>query len=168
MRTYDVRAHSAADPATVYQALLDGLSWPKWLHVDSFELESGGSTDAPQGLGAIRVFRTGRNVSREQIVELTPDQHMAYVILPGNFLRDYRGDIDLALNPSGGTDIRWRGVYNMPIFGIGWLFEQYLRRFQQRGVNGLAAYTTELAQTSVGIGRENKAASNRATRKGRL
>ena len=33
------------------------------------------------------------------------------------------------------------------LFGIGWLFEQYLKHFQQRGVNCLVRYTTELAQT---------------------
>lgn len=55
-------------------------------------------------------------------------------------MRDYRGDIGLTPDPSGGTDIRWRATFNPPVFGTGWLLQRYLGGYMQRCVDGLARY----------------------------
>jgi hypothetical protein len=134
----DVRAETTAPPAAVYALLRDGSTWPAWSPLGSFELLSEGR-DEPEGLGAIRLFRTGRTRSREEIVELVPDQRFSYALRHGLPLEGYRADIDLT--PSGtGTSIRWNSTFHPKIIGTGWLYRLVLGRFIARCADGLAAH----------------------------
>jgi Polyketide cyclase / dehydrase and lipid transport len=140
MQNIDVTAHSSADAQTLYALLADGASWPTWSPIGSFALERPGAC-APEGLGAVRVFRTGRVRSREQLVELVPGQRLSYVLLSGLPLRGYRADVDLTPNGAG-TDIRWRSRFTAKVPGTGWLYRRSLARFIQRCADGLAAHAT--------------------------
>lgn len=139
----DRSARSSADATTVYSLLVDGKTWPTWSPLDSFELES----EAPgggEGLGAVRIFRTGRTVSREEVVELVPGRRFSYALLSGLPLRGYRANIDLT-PAEGGTVIRWRSGFTPKVPGTGWIYRWALGRFIQRCVDGLAAHATLLA-----------------------
>ncbi len=89
VRSYGTTAVSTAPPRSVYELLVDGSTWPTWSPVDSFESEPAsrpqvadeGGTDP---LDEIRIFRIGRNIAREQLVELVPDRLMVYDILSEN------------------------------------------------------------------------------------
>lgn len=141
----DVTAQSTADPDTVYALLADGATWPVWSPIGSFTLEREG-TSAREGLGAIRVFRTGRTVSREELVELVPGRRLSYALLSGLPLVGYRADVDLT--PTGtGTRIRWHSTFRPRIPGTGWLYKAVLGRFIQRCADGLARHA---AQATVG------------------
>lgn len=137
-RHYDVHATSHADSSRVFALLLDGTSWPRWSRIDSYEEEQAAE-------GPTRVFRTGRNVSRERVVEVEPDRKLAYEMLSdaGGLLRGYRGTIDLTPTADGGTTIRWRATWSTTAPVVGWLMERYLRRFQQHMVDGLARYAED-------------------------
>ena len=141
----------------MYALVVDGSSWPDWSAIDSYEVEPidtagdhggpapGAATGDPSALlaqgRALRVFRTGSNVSRERIVELVPDRRLVYEMVSGSgLLRDYRGQIDVDPEPTGGTRVRWRATWRSPFPGVGWLMQRYLRGFQQRMVDGLAAH----------------------------
>jgi len=115
----------AAAPADVYAPLRDGASWPVWSPlVGSFELERPG-VDEPEGLGAIRVFRTGRVATREEIVELLPERRFSYVLLSGLAIRNYRADVDL--EPTGrGTVLHWHSAFTAKVPGSGWLYRWQL------------------------------------------
>ena len=134
-RHYDVHASSRADRARVFALLLDGRTWPLWSRIDSYEEEQ--AADGPT-----RVFRTGRNVSRERLVEVEPQRRLVYEMLSdgGGLLRGYRGTIELTPTADGGTNIRWRATWSTSAPVVGWLMERYLRRFQQHMVDGLARY----------------------------
>jgi hypothetical protein len=139
----ETTARSSADAKTVYSLLVAGKTWPTWSPLDSFELES----EAPgggEGLGAVRVFRTGRTVSREEVVELVPDRRFGYALLSGLPLRDYRARIDLT-PVDGGTVIHWRSSFAPKVPGTGWIYRRALGTFIQRCVDGLAAHATSLA-----------------------
>ncbi|MBE1490747.1 SRPBCC family protein [Plantactinospora soyae] len=137
MTSYDVTAVSGARPESVYRLLTVGATWPEWSPIDAVRIEGGGDAGSPQGVGATRVFRTGRNESHEEIVELVPDRRMVYVMRSGAF-RTYRATVDLA--PVGqGTRIHWYGSFRAPR-GTGWLWRLYLTWYMRRMVNGLAAY----------------------------
>ena len=71
---------TSAEPSVVYALLRDGASWPEWSPLGSFELERA-AEDEPEGLGAIRVFRTGWITNREEIVELVPTGGSSYAAL---------------------------------------------------------------------------------------
>lgn len=133
-----VRATSPAAPETLYALVADGTTWPDWAPMDSFTLERPGESGG-ESVGAVRVFRTGRHVSREQIVELVPGRRLSYVLLSGLPLRDYRADIDLLPEP-GGTVVSWRSRFRPKLPGTGWIYRAALRRFIQRCADGLAGY----------------------------
>ncbi len=51
---------TGADPSAVYALLADGSTWPEWSPLGSFTLVEPGD-DTPEGLGAVRLFTTGRH-----------------------------------------------------------------------------------------------------------
>ena len=146
--TIDVSSRSTAAARRVYDVLTDGASWPVWAPIDSFALEgddgvgprtASGAPRGPQGVGAVRMFRIGRYALHEQIVALSPDRRLDYVML-GGLLRDYRASVELTPDPSGGTHIRWQASFQPRVPGTGWLFHRVTRRYLGRMVHGLAAY----------------------------
>jgi hypothetical protein len=135
----DVRTRSTADPSTVYKLLAEGSTWPEWSPIGSFELQEPGE-GAPEGLNAIRVFRTGRTTSVERLVELVPGRRLSYILLQGLPLRDYRADVDLTPAENGGTMIRWHSTFFPKRKGTGWIYRLALGKFIRKCVDGLAAY----------------------------
>ena len=109
---------TSADPATVFGLLADGSTWPTWSPIGSFELEEPGE-GAPEGIGAVRIFRTGRHATRERVVTARPNETFSYVLVSGMAIRDYQAVV--SLEPSGaGTTIRWRSTFRAKIPGLGW------------------------------------------------
>jgi hypothetical protein len=138
MSRYAVRSVSTAAPNRVYDVVLDGRTWPSWSPIDSFTSEGPSLGGA---VGDVRVFTTGRNVTRERIISAEPDSSVVYEIVSGSrLLRGYRGTIDLHAMPDGGTRIDWSATWEAPFPGAGVLMESFLRRFQQQMVDGLAQY----------------------------
>jgi hypothetical protein len=135
-----VRIPASAKPDTIYRLLRDGATWPTWSPLGSFELERPG-TDEPEGLGAIRVFRTGRVTSRERIAELIPDRRLSYELVSGLAIKDYRADVDLARNGDV-TTIHWHSTFRPIVPGTGWLYRRTLSRFIERCACGLATYAS--------------------------
>ncbi|HEY2636983.1 MAG TPA: SRPBCC family protein, partial [Solirubrobacteraceae bacterium] len=131
---------TAADPATVYALLRDGATWPTWSPLGSFELERPAPDGEPEGVGAVRIFRTGRVTSRERIVELVPERRLSYILLSGLPLRGYRADVDIIPQDDGTTKIRWHSTFAPKVPGTGWLYRLTLGRFIGRVVDGLAAH----------------------------
>jgi hypothetical protein len=131
-----VRAPSTAPPDAVFAIVAKGARWPACTPIGSFELESPGA-GAAEGPGAIRVFRTGPVKSREQIVESNAPRRLAYVLVSGMPLRDYRADIEL--EPVGdGTLLHWRASFAAKVPGTGWFCRWFMRRFLQRAATGIA------------------------------
>jgi hypothetical protein len=142
----DQRGWSAADPDTIYALLADGSTWPVWSPIRTFELRETGA-DGAGGLGAIRVFRTGRATSVERVAELQPGRRFSYELVSGLPLREYRADIDL--EPSnGGTAIRWHSTFFPERRGTGWFYRSFLSWFIGRCVRGLARHASGLAAAS--------------------
>jgi hypothetical protein len=136
MQVIDITEETSADPASVYALVRDGAVWPTCSSLGSFELESEGETER-EGVGAIRVFKTGPYTSRERIVEIVPDRRFSYEMLSGLPLRGYRAEIDLT--PAGtGTRIHWRSTFHAKIPGTGWLYRLTLHRLIKGIVHGLA------------------------------
>jgi hypothetical protein len=141
----DRTATTTGDPAAVYERLADGATWPQWSPIGSFELvEPGDGT--PEGLGALRVFTTGRHKSTERVVERRPGQAFSYVLEAGLALRDYKAVITLTPTSSGGTTITWHSTFTAKVPGTGGLYRRQLGTFIGECVEGLAA-AAERART---------------------
>jgi Polyketide cyclase / dehydrase and lipid transport len=138
----DERAWTAADPDTVYGLLAKGATWPVWSPIGSFELQQEGEGE-PEGLNAVRIFRTGRTTSVERLVELRPGRRLSYALLDGLPLVDYRADVDLEPSDDG-TSIRWHSTFVPKRRGTGWLYRFVLAKFIRRCVHGLASHAASV------------------------
>ncbi|WP_439382007.1 SRPBCC family protein [Amycolatopsis lexingtonensis] len=130
-----VRGRTSAPPDVVYALLRDGASWPGWSPLGSFELVREGEGE-PEGLGAIRLFRTGGIKSYEKIVALESGRRFGYALDHGLPLRDYVAYVDLSPR-DGGTEIHWHSTFTAKIPGTGWFYRRFLERFIGRVVAGL-------------------------------
>src|SRR3954451_22226816 len=129
-------ATTIADPATVYALLREGATWPSWSPIDSVELEREGDAE-PEGVGAVRILRSGKVTGRDTIAELVPDRRFAYTHASSLPVKDYRGEIDLQPTASG-TSIRWVSTFEPKIPGTGKILKRGLGRFIADMTNGLA------------------------------
>lgn len=138
----DVTVESDGDPESVYRLLADGSTWPGWSPVGSFTLLQPGridpDEDSPEGLGAVRLFTTGRVRSREHVVERRPGRSFAYVLEKGLAVREYKAVVSLV--PAGpGTSIHWHSTFRAKVPGSGWIYRRQLGKFIEQTATGLAA-----------------------------
>ena len=121
-----VEARSAASPDVVFAVLADGARWAEWagpiVPRSTWEREG---DPAPGGVGAIRRLGRGPFVGREEIVEYAPPRHLAYTVLSGIPVRDYRADVHLD-NDGADTVIRWRATFEPKVPGTGPLLRRGL------------------------------------------
>jgi polyketide cyclase/dehydrase/lipid transport protein len=134
----DVRVSTTARPQDLYALLRDGASWPVWSPIGAFELRRP-AADEPEGVGAIRAFRTGRRTTVERIAELVPDRRFSYELVSGLPIRDYRADVDLETDGDT-TVIHWHSTFRAKVPGTGWLHERVLTAFIRRCAEGLSRY----------------------------
>jgi hypothetical protein len=134
-----VHGRTSAPADTVYALLRDGASWPSWSPLGSFELVREGEGE-PEGLGALRLFRTNGVRSYERIVALEPGRRFGYALEHGLPLRDYVAYVDLTPG-DGGTAIHWHSTFTAKIPGTGWFYRWFLGAFIKRVVAGLVAAT---------------------------
>lgn len=147
LQVIDTTATTTGDPSSVYELLADGSLWPTWSPIGSFELRAPGDA-SPEGLGAVRLFTTGRHKSRERVVERRPGESFAYVLEAGLALRDYKAVVTLAPNADGGTTINWRSTFTAKVPGTGGLYRRRLGVFIEQCVQGLAAAAAEQARAA--------------------
>jgi hypothetical protein len=137
---------TTADPGSVYDLLADGSTWPEWSPIDAFELIAPGE-GTPEGLGAIRLFTTGRHKSRERVVTCRPGVAFAYELEKGLPLRDYRAVITLTPEAGGGTSITWRSTFRAKVPGTGGIYRRELGKFIKQMVKGLAVASERVRQS---------------------
>lgn len=114
-----------ASPQTVFALLSDSSTYPKWGPVSGYEMERPGFT-APHGVGEIRVLSNlGIFRVREEIVELVPNRLMAYTLLSGLPMRDYRGETTLEALANGGTRFTWKSSF-LAVNGNGWFMKPFM------------------------------------------
>lgn len=137
----DVHATSPASPEAVWALLADATTWPEWSDFEEATIEQP-DADGGQGVGSRRRFKVGRTRSREEIVAFEPPRHVAYVLLSGLPVRDYRGDVVLTGTGNGGTDIHWHSEFRPRIPGTGAFVVKKLGAFIQTLADALATAAT--------------------------
>jgi uncharacterized protein YndB with AHSA1/START domain len=134
-------ARSDAPPSAVFAALADASTWSRWagrtILRSSFEREG---DPAPGGVGAIRRLGSSRLFTREEIVEYEPPRRLVYVLLSGMPVRDYRAEVILTGDPTGGTVIAWRASFRPLIPGTAAPFRMLLGGYVRGFARRLAAY----------------------------
>jgi len=118
---------TTAAPAVVWRWLADASSWKDWTRLTDTRLVREGAP-TPDGVGAIRHFGRAGGSSREEVVVFDPPRHLAYVLVRGLPIVNYRADV--TLEPvGGGTRIRWHSRFDTKYPGTGAPMRAFLRRF---------------------------------------
>ena len=124
----------------------DGSTWPDWSPLGSFQLLEAGD-GSPEGVGAVRLFTTGRVKSRERVVERRPDEVFSYVLEKGLALRDYRAVITLTPSGLGAPRSHWRSTFRAKVPGTGGIYRRQLGKFIKQTVDGLATAAARTPQS---------------------
>jgi len=142
-RVYRVEARSDAPVEVVWPLLGEARRWRDWSFLTATGLEREGTPD-PDGVGAVRKFTRYGVGSREEVVAWDPPHHLAYRILSGFPVRDYRADV--TLEPAGtGTRIEWAGTYDPKWPGTGRLLQAVVPKMMQRFADDVARYADGLS-----------------------
>jgi hypothetical protein len=136
---FAVTARSTAGRAAVYELVRAGATWPAWSPIGSFTLARP-APDGSEGVGAVRVFRTGLVRSREELIEIVPGRSLSYRAVAGLPLRGHRADVELEDDEGGGTRIVWRERFRTAWPGTAAPLRWFLRAFVQRCADGLARH----------------------------
>lgn len=131
--SYDIEAESSAPIEVVFEVIADAPGWSRWNQsIGRASWESEGEP-SPWGVGAVRALGAKAGpLSRERIVEFDAPNHQAYVIVSGPMpVKNYRADVRLTRNPTGGTTISWRGSWNTRVPFVSGFLTKMVRGFAQ-------------------------------------
>ncbi len=101
----------AAPIDVVWAMLADHRRYREWAVMARSDLERDGNLET-DGVGAIRVLGTGPVVSREEIVVFDPPDHLAYTLLSGLPVRNYRADVHLTDYHGVRTLVTWSSSFD--------------------------------------------------------
>ena len=106
---------AAATPAAVWALVADANSYCTWGPWSASGYESPGD-EAPGGVGAIRWMRYGRTKTVEKVLEVENGRRMAYTVVKGIPVRNYRAEVTL-MPTAAGTHIRWVANWDRTLAG---------------------------------------------------
>jgi uncharacterized protein YndB with AHSA1/START domain len=133
-------ATTGAAPETVWALVSDARRYPEWGPWSTAGFATAGPGGGP-GIGAVHWVRSagrsyGRHVpSIERIVAFEPGRHLAYEVVGGIPVRNYRADVTLTPE-AGGTHIDWTAAWDATLMGR--LVWRQLRVFYPEIVAALA------------------------------
>ncbi len=106
---------TSAGPEVVWAMLADVTQYAVWGPWDDCGYEQPGKT-SPHGVGAVRRLRYGWTTTIEEILEIDEGRRLAYTVIRGIPVKDYRGEV--TLTPSAdGTHIRWTADWRATVPG---------------------------------------------------
>jgi uncharacterized protein YndB with AHSA1/START domain len=138
-----------ADPGTVWALVSEAARYPEWGPWISCEYQRPGDT-SPRGPGAVYRLRSSRRylgrhpVQVERVLEAEQGRFLAYTLLKGIPIRNYRAEVTLT-PADGGTCIRWTGEWDATLMGR--LIYRDLSKVYPQVVTALAAAAEKQAGT---------------------
>lgn len=136
MPVFEAIHHSDAPLETVWEVLSDHRGMPSWSRVSSVELDQKGSPDA-NGVGAVRVLKTGPIRVVEEITEFEPPESLAYRMTKGLPIKSWEGHVELVA-AGDGTKVTWRIDMEPDMPAMGWALKRMARKLCEDLAEGLA------------------------------
>jgi len=105
-----------AGPEVVWSLVANANSYARWgpWNDGGYRPPAAG----PSQEGSVQWFRYGRRTtSVEQILEVDEPRHLAYKVVSGLPVKNYRADVTLTPTSSGGTTIRWAASWDKTLMG---------------------------------------------------
>jgi hypothetical protein len=150
---------AAVASGSIWALISDVTTYPRWGPWSEAGYRSPGDV-SPRGTGAVYWLRSSRRyglirpVSVEKILEAEDGRRLAYAVIGGLPVRNYRADITLT-PAADGTQIRWAASFDNTLAGR--LVQRSLRKLYPQIVASLAAAAERQA------GRVAEAANPRAS-----
>jgi uncharacterized protein YndB with AHSA1/START domain len=132
---------SQAAPEIVWALVSDVMTYPRWGPWRDAGYQRPGDT-SPRGQGAVYWLRSSRRyglsypVTVEKVLDVEQGRHLAYAVIGGIPVRNYRADISLE-PAAGGTRIHWAASWDRTLAGR--LVHRSLRKLYPQIVARLAA-----------------------------
>jgi hypothetical protein len=131
-------ARTRAPVDSVWPLIGEARRWKEWSFLDRTELVEDGDP-APDGVGALRRFTRFGVGSTERVLAWDPPDHLAYTIVKGFPVRNYRADVTCA--PDGeGTLVTWSATFDPLVPGTGRLMELWTGRLIGGFATAVARY----------------------------
>ena len=127
-------------PATVWALVSDAMTYPQWGPWSEVGYRRPGDA-SPRGPGAVYWLRSARRyglrrlVMVEKILDVDEGRSLAYTVIGGIPVRNYRAEVTLAPD-AGGTRIRWVASWDRTLGGR--LVHRSLRKAYPQIVGDLA------------------------------
>jgi uncharacterized protein YndB with AHSA1/START domain len=110
-----------ATPEAVWALVSDATRYPQWGPWSGGGYQRPGDT-SPRGAGAVQWLRSSRRaylrypVSIEQILEADEGRRLAYTVIGGIPVRNYRAEVTLT-PAADGTRVRWAATWDATMAG---------------------------------------------------
>lgn len=106
---------AGAAPQVVWALIADARSYCEWgpWSASGYQCPD---DEAPGRAGAIRWLRYGRTTTVEKVLEVEDGRRMAYTVVTGIPVRNYRAEVSLTPTAAG-TRIRWAASWDRTLAG---------------------------------------------------
>ncbi|MDH3755656.1 MAG: SRPBCC family protein [Acidimicrobiia bacterium] len=122
----------------VWRVLTDHVRYAEWVAASRVTMERFGDDD-PDGPGAVRVFHAGPVRTKEEVTDWVPHEMMAYRLVSGIPVRNYRARTVLRDGADGGTVMEWSSTFETKIPFTGRFFRWFLGRAVHDIADGIKA-----------------------------
>ena len=119
-RTHDARFSRRIDAPieVVWDVLTDHAAYRSWTPVVSSRLVTPGTSE-PNGVDAVRFLGVGPVGAKEKVLVHEPPHHLAYTVVAGLPVREYRADARLAEGDGAWTSLEYTGSFQPRVPGTG-------------------------------------------------
>lgn len=147
-RTYDCHfvRHVDAPVEVVWDVLADHARYREWTALPHSRLVTPGTSE-PNGVGAVRFLGVGPVGAREEMLVFEPGAHLAYTVVAGLPVRDYRADARLTEDGTS-TLVEYRGRFVPVVPGTGRILDVLVRTVLRTLVSSLARESERRARAT--------------------
>ncbi len=111
----DAEGTTRAGPDVVWALIADATRCAEWGPWNEGGYERPGD-DSEHGAGAVRRIRYRRTTTYERVVEVEEGRRIAYTVVRGIPVRNYRGEVVLTPTPEG-TRVHWSATWDRTLLG---------------------------------------------------
>lgn len=147
-RTYDCRFARRIDAPVdvVWDVLTDHAGYASWTPLPTSRLVTPGGIER-NGVGAVRFLGLGPIGTTERVLVAEPNEHLAYTVVGGLPVKDYRADARLT-DAGGATELVYEGSFAPVLPGTGRVLSVLVRGALASLVSGLAKESERRASTA--------------------
>lgn len=149
MQTFSSSTPISAPPEIVWEVMTDHQLYSRWSPSSRVDLEVEGSPE-PNGVGAVRAFRTGPVSTREEVTAFDPPHRMAYRALGMPLpVRNYRSEMVLVGSGDGSScELHWDSWFEIVIPLTGGILRQFMASAVAKFAAGIAEEAQRRAQSA--------------------